>query len=158
MLIEAIRLDPSTRALIIAPERPSRQWFKELVSNPLFNLISLWAKGADMYTSAPGTDLFDSEGRQSYRQGAPEATTAWEMTSGPTKYTPLCYEKAAMAKDFNLALIPSMEAELRELKEVAEAKAAASKWRSLSFPCNKPVECPVCKKVMIKRGMATHLK
>ena len=100
MLKRAIGGDPSTLAILIAPERPTNPWFKELEANDDFKFVGFYVKGADIFTKT-GENAYDQAIRRKFKQGCTEAITVWEMRRGAANYPERSYRELAMQKEKN---------------------------------------------------------
>ena len=69
LLVEAYRLQDTTRAVLIVPERRSKQWFQDLVKNKLFRLVFYWTKNMGVFSRANKQDSLAKDGRINYSTG-----------------------------------------------------------------------------------------
>ena len=100
MLKRAIGGDPSTLAILIAPDRPTNPWFKELEADEDFKFVGFYVKGADIFTQT-GENAYDPDSREPFKQGSKEAVTVWEMRRGAANYPDRSYRELAMQKEMN---------------------------------------------------------
>ena len=95
MLKRAIRRDPTTRAILMAPARQTNDWFKELEDDDDFKFVGYYVKGANVFNGAGKKNAYDVTSRHSFSQGAPEFITVWEMKRGAVNYPVRTYRELA---------------------------------------------------------------
>lgn len=91
MLIDAYKTNDCTRALLIVPVRPTKDYYILLEKNPKFTMVAYYTPGTKCFTAAiPNKPL--AERRVSLR-GAVEAISVWELNKAGKNYATMRVDK-----------------------------------------------------------------